>query len=198
MKNVLFVISHLFSGSTDLLAVLNEHDRIHINDNTRIPYEHPSVLDNLFSLGHKLDNSAAIYGDHLLFNTDFNCTAFYDFSKFIYVVRHAKPTLNEIKNQRKEYSDLSANRYYCFRLRRIYEMARRTPGAVLLTGDNLRDKKGAELVTDYLNLTKPVDFSNLLYINYIEENVASPIVEDAQDCYEKYLYNLRQLDLRKI
>ena len=196
MKNVLFVASHLFSGSDDLIAVLNENERIQIH-NTSLEYNHPVVLESLYSLGHKVNNTAAIYGDHILFNMQFGNAVFYDFTKFIYVIRAAKPTLNEIIKYKKEYSELTACRYYCFRLRRIYEMARKTPGAVLLTGEDLRNREGADLIFDYLNLNKLPNLSNLLYLESQEDKVTSAIVAEAQDCYEKHLYRLKQLNLRK-
>lgn len=196
MKTVLFVASHLCSGSNELISVLNENERIQINT-TKLVYEHPSVLDNLFSLGHKLDNSAAIYGSQLLYNTSLSCNAFYDFSKFIYVVTPAKPTLNRIKKELEEYTELSACRYYCFRLRRLYEMARHTPGAVFLTGDDLKNKNGSNLIDEYLNLKTPTDFGNLSMVEPETDDFDTSLLEEAQDSYEKYLYRFNRLDLRR-
>jgi hypothetical protein len=196
MRNILLVASHLFSGSNALLGVLNENNKIDLIDDL-LSYDHPSVLEYLFEFGHKLDNSSAIYGGQILFNKDLSCKIFYDFAKFIYVIRPAKPTLNEIKLNRKEYSELTAYRYYCFRLRRIYEMARSTPKAVLLKNDDIYSQEGLDLIQDYLDLKQPLILQKLLEIKE-EETFSSSLVDKAQDCYEKYLYHLRQLDLRKL
>jgi hypothetical protein len=177
------------------MTILNDNERIDLTDHL-LSYDHPSSLNYLFSLNHKLDNAAAIYGGQILFNKDFSCKAFYDFAKFIYVVRPAKQTLNEIKIGKKEYSELSACRYYCFRLRRIYEMARSTPGAILLTRDDILSQKGLDLIQDMLGLKQvlvPQDIPERQV-----DNFSSQLVDKAQDCYEKYLYHLKQLDLKTI
>jgi len=110
------------------------------------------------------------------------------------LIRPAKPTLWEIKTNKEEYSELTACRYYCFRLRRIYEMARSTPGAILLTYDDLSSRKGLDLIQEYLNLAQPLVSQKLLEPK--EEDFSSFLMNTAQDCYEKYLYHLKQLDLK--
>ncbi|RDJ35601.1 MAG: hypothetical protein DWQ19_12350 [Crenarchaeota archaeon] len=152
------------------------------------------MLNGLFSLDHTSDNTAAIYGEHLLFNQTLSSKAFYKFAKFIYVFDNAKSSLNKIINHKNEYAHLGAFRYYCFRLRRLFEMACNTPGAVLLTGDDLREQKGAELIENYLDVS--VDFSKLELDDTFESVVSASIVEEAQDCYERYLYKMKQLDLK--
>ena len=193
MHNILLVASHLFSGSDTLLKILNENKRIDLTENL-LSYDHPSTLEHLFDNGHKLDNTSAIYGGQIIFNKDFSCKAFYSFTKFIYLIRPAKPTLWEIKTNKEEYSELTACRYYCFRLRRIYEMARSTPGAILLTYDDLSSRKGLDLIQEYLNLAQPLVSQKLLEPK--EEDFSSFLMNTAQDCYEKYLYHLKQLDLK--
>jgi len=195
MRNILFLSSHLFSGSNELATVLNENSRIDLIEHL-LTYDHPIVLDYLYNRGHKLDNTAAIYGGQILFNKDFGCKAFYDFSKFIYVIRSAKPTLNAIKRYRKEYSELTACRYYCFRLRRIYEMARSSPGSVFLTEENFATRQGMDLIGNHLNLKEPLRIPNVPEV--VEDDFSSQLIAKAQDCYEKYLYHLKQLDLVKI
>ena len=195
MKKLLFIASHLGSGYEKLGAILNENNRIMMYS-TGMVYSHPENVRILYDFGHKLDNSAAIYGDYILFNPNLSHSSYYDFAKFIYVISSAEYTLNKLIED--DYDELRACRYYCFRLRRIYEMARRTPGAVLLTRDNLQDQKGADLIEDYLELPDKLDFSSL-FINAPNSNVIKPsLVEEAQNTYEKYLYNMRQLDLRLI
>ncbi len=195
MRNILLLVSHLFSGSSDLMTSLNDNERIDLTDHL-LSYEHPSMLEYLFNVGHKLDNAAAIYGSQVLHNKDFSCKAFYNFVKFIYVVRPAKPTLNEIKLHRKEYSDLTASRYYCFRLRRMYEMAHSTPGAIFLTYDDIYSEKGLKLIQEYLDLPTALKVPLPTIISKEEVDIPFDIVTKSQDCYEKYLYSFKQLNLR--
>jgi phytoene dehydrogenase-like protein len=193
MHNILFVVSHLYSGANHLIQTLNEHPRIEIQ-NLNLSYDHPSVLEYLFSQGHKLDNAAAIYGDRIYLNKDFSCKAFYGFSKFIYVVRPPKSTLNEMV-RRENFDEKAALRYYQYRLRRMYEMARNTPKAVYLTWDDLQKAESLEIIEEYLRLKTPLEFKP--YPVFEPEGVATDIVEEAQDTYERHLYQIKQLNLSR-
>lgn len=189
------MVSHLGSGSLDLLRVLNRNPRVVIHNQSG-KYAHPTDLDWLFKLGHKVDNAAAVYGDHLTHNVSFSCPALYDACHFIYVIRSAKPTLNAIVNA-GIYPPKNAVRYYTFRLRRICEMAKRTPGAVLLTWEDLANAHGFPLLEEYLGLNTPLR-SDIKF--EVEENdlVEHSLVEEAQDSYERHLYYLKQLDLKRV
>ena len=106
MKKVAFIISHMGSGSNYLVDVLNNNPRCaFFTSPTR--YEHPDSLQWIFKY-HKLNNySGAIYGDHLLFNHSFCCKSLYDCCKFIYIIRPARQSLNEIFTKRLFYPFIS-------------------------------------------------------------------------------------------
>ena len=194
MKKVVFIISHLFSGSDYLLKSLNKNSRVQIQ-NTSHQYSHPSNLENLFSMGHKLNNTAAVYGDHLLYNPCLTSKSFYTFCNFIYVINTAKPTLNLIFNSKK-FNELNSLRYYTFRLRRIVEMARCTPNAVLLTGNDLRENRGKELLSKYLSLKEPLD--DFLFDNVYPDKLDYNLVRQGENSYERYLAYLKSLPLQKV
>jgi hypothetical protein len=99
MKKVAFVVSHLGSGSDELVRILNENPRVIIHSTDRV-YTHPNDLDWLFEQGHKLDNATAIYGNHLLHNASFASKSLYEICKFIYLIRPAKPSLNIIQTNK--------------------------------------------------------------------------------------------------
>jgi hypothetical protein len=190
MKRIVFLISHVGSDSDKLLKILNENPRVQILNGVQ-SYRHPVDLDHLISkTHHKLDNTAAVYGDHLLYNTQFNCEAIHSICKFIYVVREAKPSLNEDQVHLRQ----TVESYYRFRLRRIYEMAKRTPGSVLLTWDDMQSGAAFPLLEDYLGLKEPLAGTEL-FIKSVNDRVPFQVVEHAQDAYEKYLYKLKNLDL---
>jgi hypothetical protein len=195
MKKVAFVVSHLGSGSDDLVRVLNDNPRLVVH-NTNGEYSHPTDLSWLFKLGHKQDNAAAIYGDHLLHNAGFSCKALYDYCQFIYMIRSARSSLNEIVSL-SNYQPENAAKYYTFRLRRICEMAKSTPGAVLLTWEDLANRQGLPLIEEYLGLKLPLRLMEDLRTEKKDE-VPHEIVEEAQESYERYLYYLRQLDLKRV
>ena len=187
MKKVTFVISHLGSDSTELVRILNENPRIKIHtSNTN--YESVSDLDWLFESGHKTNNSSAIYGDHLLYNTQLSTIALYKFCQFIYVIRPARPSLNIISCTK---GAKSAYRYYCFRLRRICEMAKRTPNALLVTWNDLSNGRAFSCIEKLLNLKEELKPTHQSFM--VENEPAPEYQEKSQDSYERHLYYLKHL-----
>ena len=194
MKRIVFVISHIGANAeTFVTHILNENPRIDILT-TGLVYKHPTDIDSIAYGPHKLNNSAAIYGDLLLHNTNFSCPNLYPVCKFIYIIREAGDALNEDTFYPRKYKEA----YYRFRLRRLFEMARNTPGAVLLTWDDMRSGKGNPLIEDYLSLKEPLITNPELFKKSTKEQVPAQVVEHCQDTYEKYLFKMRSLGLRKV
>lgn len=187
MKNILFIVSHLGSGSHILFNSLNRNPRV---QGFRIdkPYSNPLALEHLTSHPHKLDNTAAIYMEELLFNYSFSCPQAYDYCKFIYLIRDARPTLNNIVTL--GYDPICADLYYRYRLRRICEMAKRTPQAILLTWDDVLSGKKFSLIEKYLNLKDPI--SLIGQEPKIKEVVDLNIINKSQRSYERYFYFLKK------
>lgn len=192
MKKVVFIVSHLNSGSLELIKILNYHPRLKIY-NTQAVYEYPLDIEFLFA-NSEFDHAGYYYGDHILHNIAFLCKTLYKFCKFIYVIRPAKPTLNLIINN-GFYGKKIARDYYCMRIRRMYEMAKKTPEAVVLTWNDLTTGKALTLIQDYLELKQPIKYENLFVQEETDVFLPSEI-EEAEAYYEKYLYKLKQLDLR--
>ncbi len=193
MKNSLFVVTHIGSGANYFCSILNRNERIQIF-NEILSFDHPSSLDKLFLNPHKISTTAAIYGAINYFNKDFSCKSLYSFCKFIYLIREPIVTLQNIMNYEKYH--LGAFRYYSFRLRRMYEMARNTPGAILVNYQSLIDKKDLKPIEDYLYLK-----DKLNYIEFKENIPNKPIKEYkklGQEVFEKYLYKFKNLDLKII
>lgn len=183
-------MSHLESGSSDLFEILRSHPRID-GFRTGLSYDH---IDKLFILTdniHKRDNSAAIFMDELLYNTSFASRHLCPYGKFIYLVREAKPTLNLILKNHPTYTVETAARYYCYRLRGIYEYVLRTPGAVFLTWDDL-NSGNLEMVQQYLGLREPLRPTTLR--REYEDLAPREVIDECQECYERYLYNLKHLN----
>lgn len=191
MKKSLLIISHLASGSSELCNILDQNSRVQWCHSNLI-YNHPSCLDSLFSHAHKTDDASAIWMDELFYNYQFAHKAFYNRCKFIYVIRDANCLYSMINS--KQQADYFF-RYYVYRLRRICEMAKRTPGAVLMTWNNLsKNLKGVE---EYLNLK---DKLNAPLIQPLLKNkfVSSDLISKAQDSYERHFYYLKNLNLNFI
>ena len=199
MKKVAFIVSHIGSGSDYLVDILNNNPRCSIF-NSKNKYEHPDSLHWLYK-NHKLKNySGAVYGDHLLFNHSFCCKPLYDYCKFIYVIKSPRNSLSEIYNNLKYYSKTSVVNYYRFRLRRICEMAKNTKGAMLITYDDLISGKSFGIIEKYLGLIQPLEHCRLEgEINHIQndQQFSEKIINEVEDCYEKYYYYLNNLELTK-
>lgn len=196
MKKVTLVVSHALSGSTALCQILDKNPRVQWC-RANLVYNHPDVLEVLTSQPHKLSNSAAIWLDDVLHNFYFTHKALYQFCKFVYVIRDAKPTLNLLAKTRGDAPGMF--RYYTYRLRRICEMARNTPGAVLLTWDDMLTGRGFSLLKQYLCLKEPLVSDEALFPK-TDHNpyVTSAMIEHAQAAYERYYYYLRNLNLRLV
>jgi hypothetical protein len=193
LKNVLFIATHLHSGHDILTNSLNQNERIDLK-NQRLMYEHPEVLNHLFSFKHKNPNSASIYGDLLLNNKDFTCKSFYKFAKFIFLIRKPEETLPLILINDKNYTQETAYMYYSFRLRRLYEMAFEIKNFIFLKYDDLILNKKNN-IKEYLKLNEEIEFTfNSDQITPFV-NVNPLIINKANKCYEKYLYKINQLSL---
>jgi hypothetical protein len=196
-RTYLLLVSHLGAKSEQLLAVLNQNRRIVMHGSIS-EYRHPDDLQWMVGKGHKDSSTGAIYGDRLLYNMQMGNSELYKFCKFIYLVRSAKDSLNHIVHLEK-YSPISALRYYCYRLRRMCEMAKRTPGAVFLTWDDLSSGKGFDLIEEYLGLKEMLKlgldfFTDLL----LTDKITSDLVKSGDECYERHLFYVKQLDLRMV
>jgi hypothetical protein len=187
MKKVCFVVSHIGSGSSELVESMNRNPRCEIHS-TRTQYSSPESLNWMFARGHKMRNSSAIYGDHLLFNASLSCRKLYDFCKFIYVIRPARQSLGAVIAA--GYGEDEASRYYRFRLRRMCEMAKRTPEAVIATWDDIARGEILGEIESYLGLTTPLD---RFQPSEGSCDARESVVEQCQDAYERYHYFLKSL-----
>lgn len=188
LNNFLFLTSHYCSGSAELRETMNLHSQISIS-------ETETIYDNLLSLNvtekHKLDNITAIWGDHILNNVQFRCKDFYSHCKFIFVIRSPKHCLNEMRNIFP--SDQHAFVYYIFRLRRLYEMIVKTKQRIVLTWDDLQNKKSADLITEFLQLRSPLNFNDLNLAYSLTNDVAYDLIKKAEERYEYYLFKIKSI-----
>lgn len=194
MEKVTFVVSHLGSGSFELLNILNKNPRCDIFS-SNIRYEHPDDIEWMFKSEKLRRNSGCVYGDHLLFNTSFYCKNLYNYCKFIYLVSSPRQTLNNILSYNIFQTPQNIINYYSFRLRRIYEMAKNTKGAILLYRDDLLKPQSLSIIENYLELTEPL--KKIDNLKSSDNNFKESLILDTERCYEKYYYYLKNLELRR-
>lgn len=199
MKRVVFIISHLASGSAQLVHWLNHSDRINIQT-TFSSYDHPTDLLRLYNTPHKCKTPAAIYGDHLLHNISFQCKRLYDWCEFIYIMRGGRDTLQEVAIS-QPYTEQTSYRYYCFRIRRIYEMAKRSPRAAMITWNDLITGRAIPFLEQFLRLRQPLPRltpDSEMFMNSPFREIAPDLLSKSQDCFEYYRYRITQLPHIKI
>ena len=188
MKKVCLLISHEQSGSGALFDILGANTRVQAYHTGRT-YNHPLVLGAVTSLPHKNCTTAAIWLDELLHNYQFSCKELYKVCRFVYMVRPAEPTVNALILA--GYEPDCAARYYCYRLRRMCEMAKRTPEAVLVTYEDAQSGRVFPLIEKYLTLRTPLVPKPNLFPTPPAGLAKWDLVERCQESYERHLYFLR-------
>lgn len=197
MKKLIFVCSHLHSGSRELCEILDDHPKIQICKNfEKQNYANPLDLFQATSAPHKLQNKSAIYLDHLLYNYQLSMKSAYSYCRFIYVVRSPEPVINLLMN-RNNMNLSQAIRYYTYRLRRLYEMSKNTPNAVVLTWEDLKYNNFGSLIQNYLSLVQPIKASDEKTSKfYVADTISNQFdLSAVEDKYQKYLYFLKNQSL---
>lgn len=179
MKRVLFINTHLGSGSTNLTTALTRNRKVQ-NFKGYAPFNHPDDLKKLTDKRHKCDNSAAIYMHHLYNNSEWVRKPVRRVSKFIHLIREPRATLSELEGNPKDLLN-----GYCLRLRGIYEMFLRTPGSFVFDVSKI----DVEAICQMLDL-EPFDYSPPTGKDEFPEDLC----QIAEETYEKYL-NLMPIGL---
>lgn len=193
MKKILFVCSHLYSGSEGLSLQLNNNTKIqNYNILYKNIYSSPLNLKTLIDNSHKLNNKSAIYMDELMFNYQLSFNEAFKYCKFIYIIREPKAVINYLMvNHKMKYN--FASRYYTYRLRRIYELTKKTENGIFLTWDDLFKQESYNLIKDFLNLNNfDLDESYLnSYKRNFDLNYSESFYKEIISSYESYLFKIK-------
>ena len=187
-KQLLLVITH-YKENTILVNTLNSNKRIQ-NVNFQI-YKN---INNIFSLNTVRSDyrkNPHIYMDSLYYNHQFSFAPLLNFCKFIYLVnkpRSIMPSLIE----RKVYSPESCLNYYCFRLRKIYEMIRKTPqqNFKVFFDEEFILPETYKKIQEFLDLKE--EFNIKKENSVANFKVSNTILEKAEECYEKYRFKIKE------
>ena len=159
MNKIVFVCSHLYSGSQSLIESMNQHPRIQFHNLAPVMmYSSPLNLQTLSNQGHKCKNKSAIYMDHLLYNYELSTASAFSYCKFIFVIRPPETTLNFLISEKK-YKPEFAARHYSFRLRKLCQLSKMCSEGVLLTWEDLLENRGINLIENLLELKSPINFN---------------------------------------
>lgn len=187
MKKVLFLATHLGSGSDTLFNVLTSHPRID-GFKTNMSYDHYDKIEQLISNPHKNNRSNSIWMDMLLYNYSFVCKPLIEMCYFVFLIREPKGSLAEIIST-GDYTVESASRYYRYRLRGLCEYAIRSKG-VILVQDRLSD---LNKVMRYIGLKGDLSVSS--QPDGLRCEIPEKILAECDYSYELYLRHLKEAGL---
>lgn len=176
MSELIFIISHLGSGSNIIYQKLNKCPSFKRVKNN-ILYKNSEEFC-------KLKLKKFTFFDHLLHDYQYSWKEGYNLAKFVYVICH--PAL-AFQNSSEIISPNDWGRYYCYRLRRICQMAKNTPNAILLNGVQVICGKKMQLLNDFLK-------TNIYFENYLkpkQELLSIDNAKEIEESYERHLYFLK-------
>lgn len=188
MNKILLIISHLESGSDALVQSLDSGVRLQ-----RLGY---NLYSNLDCLSFKRPNTEyrkrpTVYFDQILYNHEFSCKELFKYLNFVYVVGDPKKSLDSIVYN-KIYNERTACNYYCFRIRRIYEMIKKSNSGVVFFDDELQDGETYFKIHQMLGIKDKIKIKDKAQDKkeiYIDRN----IMGEAESFYEKYRYKIKSL-----
>lgn len=184
-RKVLFVISHLYSGSDEVVDQINLHPRIDIKT-TNIQYSCYQDLTSLLEMPHKEPSVSAVYGDHLLKNDRLCSRWFYDKCKFLYVVHSPLFSLNQMLPSMREETALN---YYAFRLQRIREMIGQTKDSFLIID---QQPIGQELLHKFLEIKSGSLGEISLQDVKLNNNLSKLGSDRAENIYNNFFFRIKK------
>lgn len=198
-KRVLFSISHLASGVTPLLYLLNSNPRVQLLRSEAM-FQNYNDLKALTSFSHKTNSAAAIYAFDISYNHQMGSKVVFPHADYLFLIRPPEPSINLLIAS-KLYSPTTAVNYYCYRLRRMCEIAKRVKSGIILTYDDLISGDHVAPLTTFLRLKEDVIHQADCYerLKPPETNlIPTDLISWAKDCYERHLFFMRSLPLVQI
>jgi hypothetical protein len=188
MNKILLIVSHLESGSDSLIQNLDSGVRLQ-----RLNF---NLYSNLDCLSFKRPNTEyrkrpKVYFDHILYNHEFSCKELFKYLNFVYVVGDPKKSLDNIVSN-KTYDERTACNYYCFRVRRIYEMIKKSNDCLVFFDEDLQKDETYNKIHQMIGIKDKIKIKNNKQDKkeiYIDRNIMS----EAESFYEKYRYKIKSL-----
>ncbi len=164
------------AGGTLLSRLLNSTKSISIPNRTGVSYLSTDSLNDLstiISSNKELKDYAPVHGDKIVYNKDFSCSELYKFCKFIYLVREPESCIRQIVVNHN-YTLQGAYNYYKFRMRRLYELSRKTNNSLLVDYKDLISGEGFYELEKFLYLKNKIRTTyDLLSGDSSDENLAA-------------------------
>lgn len=197
MKKILFLNSHPYSGSMELYDTLSKNSYIQGYRNYRQKiYSNHYDFFQILTQKHKRDDKHAIYLDEIYFNYALSTRMDLSSCYFIHIIR-SPDYLNFITE--KINFEFFIKRYL-YRLRRICEIAKRTPKSIFFTFEDLKKEESMDMIKDFLSLKDKPDLPNLDNVTpgITKDCIPYGVMKKTEASYEKYLAYLKQQNLLKL
>jgi hypothetical protein len=194
VRKILFINSHFYSGGIELYSSLSENSYIQgCRTYKQRVYSNNHDLFQLLNHHHKRNDNKAIYLDEIYFN--YALSPKMDLSKcyFIHLIRSPE-CLNYFK---EKINPTFILRKYLYRLRRICEVAKKTPNAIFLTYNDLKKQESMDLIKDFLSL-EDTPILNIKENNFQKDLFSYNLMKEAEDGYERYFAFMKQQNILKL
>jgi hypothetical protein len=158
------------------------------------PLDHPDKVQGIVGLPHKVAHAGAVFGVELLLNYQLTCRRLVEFSRAVYVLSDPRKAIPRVMASGL-YDQESAARLYCFRLRRLAELARKTTNGLLLTESDLETPEGSALAASFLKVrseVRPVCGRDAGF------DVSGRLMDLCVESYERHFFYMRGLPLRRL
>lgn len=198
VKRVLLSVSHLGSGSLQLLSLLNHNPRVQFT-NTQTPIRDYTDLQAVTSIPHKMNSVAAMYAIEVNHNFQLGPKNVAPHAHHLFLIRRPDPSIGMMV-EHGIYRQHEAAMYYCYRLRRICEIAKRAESGMLLTYEDLENGSYVQPLSKFLGLKEEVEFVPNVFEAFKPRSPVDLGRDEAwcRDCYERHLYYLKSLPLTRI
>jgi len=188
MNKILLIVSHLESGSESLVQNLDSGVKLQ-----RLNF---NLYSNLDCLSFKRPNTEyrkrpKVYFDHILYNHEFSCKELFKYLNFVYIVGDPKKSLDNIVHN-KTYDERTACNYYCFRIRRIYEMIKKSNDCLVFFDEDLHNDETYNKIHQIIGIKDKIKIKNNTQ-DKKEINIDRNIMNEAESFYEKYRYKIKNI-----
>lgn len=192
MKKIILINTHLCSGSEALCWALLNNQFIQGCKKTSSEKRYYNNLDLLAvsSIKHKLESKKSLYLDEVVWSHMLSTKLDYTKCIIINLIRKPKETLESIL-QFKEIKPIFALRYYQYRLNRIYQISKIAKKCIFLNFESI-EKEQINLLEEFtgLKLNVKKEYFENFKKGFKQDTVPKKLLEEADECYEKYHYLL--------
>lgn len=191
MNKILLICSHLGSDCDNLVSNLDSGSKL---QKLEASYNSIDCL-SLKKFNYKYHKRPLVYFDHLVYNYQFSYKELFKYLYFVYYIENPKKAIANIVAN-KFYNQKTACDYYCLRLRRMYEMIKKSKNSLVFFDE---DANNPEI---YKKIHKMLGINDRLKIKLKSKNkqeikINKQVLDEAEEFYEKYRYVIGQLKSQK-